>query len=90
VQLTARNLLGHPDPIIQTSQIGICRSAFIVARQPYESDTTRFIRDFLEKNPEIREKQRAGRSMWWDRVQDREQREQFRKSSVPKKPYEYY
>ena len=61
-----------------------------MARKPYESDTTRFIRDFLDKNPEIVEKQRAGRSMWWDRVQDREQLKQFKKSSVPKKPYEYY
>ena len=48
-----------------------------MAREPYESDTTRFIRDFLDKNPEIVEKQRAGRSMWWDRVQDREQLKQF-------------
>lgn len=61
-----------------------------MAKEPYESDTTRFIRDFLDKNPEIVEKQRAGRSMWWDRVQNREQLEQFKKSAVPKKPYEYY
>ena len=61
-----------------------------MARELYESDTTRFIRDFLNKNPEIVEKQRAGRSMWWDRKQDREQRKQFDQASVPKKPYEYY
>jgi len=61
-----------------------------MARVPYESDTTRFIRDFLNKNPEVVEKQRAGRSMWWDRNQDRAQRKQFEESAVPKKPYEYY
>jgi hypothetical protein len=61
-----------------------------MAKEPYESDTTRFIRDLLDKNPEIVEKQRAGRSMWWDRVQNREQLKQFKKSAVAKKPYEYY
>ena len=61
-----------------------------MARKPYESDTTRFIRDFLDKNPEVVEKQRIARSMWWDRMQNREQRKQFEESSVPKKPYEYY
>lgn len=61
-----------------------------MAKKPYESDTTRFIRDFLGKNPQVVEKQRAARSMWWDRVQDRAQRKQFEESAVPKKPYEYY
>ena len=61
-----------------------------MARKPYESDITRFIRDFLNKNPEVVEEQRTARSMWWDRMQDREQRKQFEKSSVPMKPYEYY
>ena len=61
-----------------------------MARKPYESDITCFIRDFLNKNPEVVEEQRAARSMWWDRTQDREQRKQFEKSSVPMKPYEYY
>jgi hypothetical protein len=59
-------------------------------REPYESDTTRFIRDFLNKNPEIVEKQRVARSMWWDRKQDREQRKEFDQATVSKKPYEYY
>ena len=61
-----------------------------MARKPYESDITRFIRDFLQKNPEVAEKQRTGRSMWWDRAQNREQHKQFEESSVPQKPYEYY
>ena len=61
-----------------------------MARKPYESDTTRFIRDFLSKNPDVVEKQRVARSKWWDRAQDRAQRKQFEQSAVPKKPYEYY
>ncbi len=61
-----------------------------MAREPYESDTTRFIREFLNKNPEVVVKQRTARSMWWDRQQDREQRKQFDEAAVPMKPYEYY
>ncbi len=61
-----------------------------MARKPYESDTTRFIRDFLQKNPEVVEKQRKARSTWWDRPQDREQRNTFEDARLPKKPYEYY
>jgi hypothetical protein len=61
-----------------------------MARKAYESDTTRFIREFLQKNPEVVEKQRAARSTWWDRPQDSEQRKKFEDARLPKKPYEYY
>lgn len=61
-----------------------------MARKPYVSDTTSFIRDFLEKHPEVVDKQRMARSTWWDRPQNREQRKKFEEARVPKKPYEYY
>ena len=61
-----------------------------MSRKPYESDITRFIRDFLKKNPEVVEKQRAARSTWWDRTQNREQLKRFEEARAPKKPYEYY
>ncbi|HUU71243.1 MAG TPA: DUF3460 family protein [Burkholderiales bacterium] len=61
-----------------------------MAKKPYESDTTRFIRDFLQKNPEVVEKQRKARSTWWDRPQDQGQRTTFEDARLPKKPYEYY
>ncbi len=61
-----------------------------MARKAYESDTTRFIREFLKKNPEVVDKQRIARSTWWDRPQDREQRSKFEEAREPKKSYEYY
>jgi uncharacterized protein DUF3460 len=67
-----------------------CNKVSTMARKPYESDTTRFIRDFLQKNPEVVDKQREARSTWWDRPQDREQRRKFEDARLPKKPYEYY
>ncbi|NIO42317.1 MAG: DUF3460 family protein [Burkholderiales bacterium] len=61
-----------------------------MAKKPYESDTTRFIREFLQKNPQVIDTQRRARATWWDQPQNREQLRQFEGASVPKKPYEYY
>ena len=33
----------------------------------YESDITKFIREFLRKHPEEIESQQAGRAAWWDK-----------------------
>ena len=32
----------------------------------YESDATKFIREFLEQHPEELESQKVGRALWWD------------------------
>ena len=34
----------------------------------YVSEHTRFIRELLEARPEIREQQREGRAIWWDKT----------------------
>jgi hypothetical protein len=56
----------------------------------YESETTQFIREFLNKHPEVVDKQRQARATWWDRPQDFRQRQQLDEAKVPKKSYEYY
>jgi Protein of unknown function (DUF3460) len=56
----------------------------------YESEVTRFIRDFLQKHPEVVEKQKQARATWWDRPQDLKERRELEQARVPKKPYEYY
>ena len=33
----------------------------------YESDLTKFMREYLEKHPEERDSQRKGRAVWWDK-----------------------
>jgi len=33
----------------------------------YESDLTKFMRQFLAKHPEELESQRKGRAIWWDK-----------------------
>ena len=32
----------------------------------YESELTKFMREYLEKHPEERESQKKGRAVWWD------------------------
>jgi hypothetical protein len=61
-----------------------------MATNQYESDLTKFIRDFLRKHPEVVEKQKQARATWWDRPQDLEERKRLEEAKVPKKPYEYY
>ena len=36
----------------------------------YESDITKFIRDFLDRHPEEIASQRKGRAIWWDKAPD--------------------
>ena len=56
----------------------------------YESETTQFIRDFLNKHPEVVDKQRQARTTWWDRPQDFKERARLEDAEVPMKSYEYY
>jgi hypothetical protein len=56
----------------------------------YESEVTKFIRQFLAKHPEVVEKQKEARATWWDRPQDFRENAVLEADEVPKKPYEYY
>ena len=55
----------------------------------YESDHTRFMREYLEKNPEQVEEQRKGRALWWDKRQDLETQRRFNEARVAQKAYPY-
>ena len=55
----------------------------------YESDTTQFIRQLLEKNPQIVEEQKKGRALWWDRPQEQDALRRARESRVKQQPYVY-
>lgn len=56
----------------------------------YESDHTRFMRELMEKRPELVREQRVARAIWWDKdpkelAADR----QMAQGRVPQKPYVY-
>jgi hypothetical protein len=56
----------------------------------YESEVTRFIRDFLADNPQIVEQQKKNRATWWDKPQDLETIKDRAQSAVPQPSYVYF
>ena len=56
----------------------------------YESDVTKFIRDLLDKNPELREEQKQNRATWWDKKLDLEQIKRNDEAEAPNQPYAYF
>jgi len=56
----------------------------------YVSDHTRFIRDLLEKKPQLETEQRVGRAIWWDKLPaDLEANREMDEGRVAQKPYVY-
>jgi len=55
----------------------------------YESDLTQFMRDLLEKKPQIVEEQKKGRALWWDKQLDRDAQDRFAAAKVAQKGYVY-
>ena len=56
----------------------------------YESEHTRFIREWLAKHPEELTEQSAGRALWWDKApRSLDEMQRTAQSKVPTKPYYY-
>jgi hypothetical protein len=57
----------------------------------YESPHTKFMRELMEKRPELERKQREGRAMWWDKDPgDLADQRRMAEGRVAQKPYVYY
>jgi hypothetical protein len=61
----------------------------IFRRPDYQSEITQFIDQLKTEQPDLESRQRAGRSIWWDKKLDREQLAEWRDAQVPQKPYVY-
>lgn len=56
----------------------------------YESDYTKFMREWLQQHLEELEVQKAGRALWWDRGnRDLDEQARLAAAKVPQKPYYY-
>lgn len=58
-------------------------------RADYTSDVTRFLEQLKSERPGLEARQRAGRSLLWDKNVDLDAWRLWRKSRVPQKPYVY-
>ena len=57
---------------------------------PYESDVTQFIRELLDKNPQLKQLQKQNRATWWDKKLDFDEQKRNEQSEAPKQPYAYF
>lgn len=56
----------------------------------YESEHTKFMREWMAQNPQELEVQKSGRALWWDRgARDLNEISHQQASEVPPKPYYY-
>ena len=56
-----------------------------MATYDYESEHTKFMREWLKQHPEELEQQKIGRALWWDKPQDLEQMRRAAESTVVRK-----
>ncbi len=56
----------------------------------YVSETTRFLNELLEKNPQLIEQQKRNRLTWWDKPQDLETWRDNAESTVSQPGYVYF
>ena len=55
----------------------------------YESDHTKFMREWMAKHPEELEEQKKGRALWWDKPQETQTTREFAEARLPAKAYPY-
>ena len=58
-------------------------------RPDYQSEYTQFLTDLRGQRPDLLKQQIAGRSLLWDRKQDREAQAEYSEARVPQSPYVY-
>lgn len=56
----------------------------------FESEITKFLKDYKKQRPDVEARQREGRGRLWDKHIDPELQEGFRAARVPQDPYVYY
>lgn len=57
--------------------------------KPYQSEATQFIESLKKADPKLEEKQRQGRSLLWDKPQDRQAQAEWDDARVEQQPYVY-
>ncbi|MEY3202653.1 MAG: hypothetical protein RIR70_2203 [Pseudomonadota bacterium] len=55
----------------------------------YESEHTRFMRQWMAQHPEQQNAQKEGRALWWDKPLDPKTAEEYRAAKVAQKSYYY-
>jgi len=56
----------------------------------YESEHTRFMRDWMRQHPEEAQQQQTGRALWWDKPQEMDADRRHGESRVTRSSYVYF
>jgi hypothetical protein len=56
----------------------------------YESEATLFLRELLDRHPELRELRSRNRATWWDRPQDGDVQKEREAAKVAQGAYVYF
>jgi hypothetical protein len=56
----------------------------------YESEATRFLREFLDNQPELKAQRARNRATWWDKPQDLEIQREREAARVAPGSYAYF
>jgi hypothetical protein len=55
----------------------------------YESEHTKWMREWMQQHPEELKVQQSGRALWWDKPQDLDTQRHNDEARVAPKPYAY-
>ena len=55
----------------------------------YQSETTQFLNQYLDENPEVAAERLENRAMLWDVTLSPEEQQNFAAAALPKPPYAY-
>ena len=65
-------------------------SIMMLPSRHYVSDHTKFMRELLERKPQLAQEQQKGRALWWDkRPQDLAERRNMDEGRVAQRAYVY-
>ncbi|MCX8514162.1 MAG: DUF3460 family protein [Burkholderiales bacterium] len=63
----------------------------MAANKKYVSEIDNFITNFIQQNPEIKQKQKILRQTWWDQdFIDQDEMLEYKNSSAPRPAYSYF
>jgi hypothetical protein len=66
-------------------------TAMMLPSRHYVSEHTRFMRELLDRKPDVELDQKKARAMWWDkRPRDLAHRREMDQARVPQSAYVYY
>jgi hypothetical protein len=57
---------------------------------PYKSELEEFLQGLQRQHPDLEQKQRAARAMWWDRKTDPEDEVRYHEARVQRGSYVFY